>query len=305
MDQRPKSELGVLRDYLGAVLAVRKARTVFLLIVVLSLLTHIGAYAVVRWGPTVEQGYQQLEVARMLESTTLPVPGAPATTASAQRPTGSAKPPSRVEVSSRSGQAAPSTETRPKGVTILVERSRPTTSPSETGRADLPPGLPVAVEQLTRQVPPAVPPFRMYQESVIAAVLPLARFAGLAATGLLIMTQLIGVNICLAGRMGGVCHATSAFFWSIVLAALVFPWRNLMPVSMIDLPDAFFDLEQLRTGLGNLPIDSTLEYVLHYGRFLGVQVLAILAALVSGIRLSLAYRQVRMAVEPLIQMKVV
>ncbi len=256
MDQQPKSELTVLRDYLGAVAAVRRARTIFLLIVILSLLAHIGAYCLGRWGP---------DMADRLQSLSTDKPGASATTAPSATTSTSAP---------ATGPAGAIAKVAPKSATQPAPRSEP----EKAGG--------------------------VYAERHIELLLPMARFAGLAASGLLIMTYLIGVNICLGGRMGGLCHATSAFFWSIVLVALLFPWRHIVPGMSIELPDAFFDMEQLRRGLGDLP-RGTLAHVLHYGRYIGCPVLAILAALVSGVRFGLAYRQVKRAVEPLIEMKVV
>ncbi|MBN1346062.1 MAG: hypothetical protein JXQ73_25465 [Phycisphaerae bacterium] len=278
METQPRSELTVLRDYFGAVRAVRKARTIFLIVVLLSLLTQVSGYCLARWGPRLERQYQEYREQREFEVSSL-------RSAAFPEPTTSTSPSTRSLASAAS--PVPETQTTTEPVAIVAR-------PGEK------------VIAIKRRLPVASRPASaaIYREDIIRAVLPLARFAGLACSGLLIMTYLIGVNICLAGRMGGVCHATSAFFWSVVLVTLLFPWRNLVPGSMIELPDAFFTLAELQHGLRELPHDR-LSHILHYGRFILWPVFAMLAALVSGVRFSLAYRHVQRAVEPLILMKVV
>lgn len=275
MESQPKSELTVLRDYLGAVRAVRRARTIFLLIIVVSLLGHVGTYCWARWGPHLRK-----TVAEAVEDDSLKLDGL---------------------VDDELADAAEATTL----ATTQAAGTKPTTTKPTTSKAATTSDK-KAVGQVYIKRPIVVPGRDVVidGERAIGIILPLARFIGMAATGLLIMTHLIGVNICLAGRMGGVCHATSAFFWSVVLAALLFPWGHLVPGMSFTIPDAFFDLAQLRHGLAHLPTDLW-GYVLHYGEFLGVPILAILTALAGGVRFSQAYQQVRQAVEPLILMKVV
>jgi hypothetical protein len=274
MEQQPKSELTVLRDYLGAITAVKRARSVFLTIVVLSLLAHIGAYCAARWGRALEARYQELKQEGSVPTVTIPRTFAPGPT-------------TKTDATSRSASAP------------AVGKTAPPPKPAGTM-----PGERLYYDKTQRTAASQPVAAGLYGERTIEIVLPIARFTGLAVSGVLIMTYLIGVNICLGGRMGGLCHATSAFFWSIVLVVLLFPWHDLVPGAAIQLPDAFFKLPDLKHGLENLP-HTPLVYVQHYGRFIGIPALAILAALVSGVRFGLAYRQVKMAVEPLVMMKVV
>jgi len=286
MDQKPKSELAVLSDYLGAVGSVRKARSVFLTVVLLSLLFHIGAYCTGRWGHQVADWLGGLRQEGGLRSGPGSHPGSgPSTRETTPL---AAKAPVKPRAATPKGPTA----SVPKG--SAPARTAPTTKPVEK----------IIYEKQKR--PRVADPLAegILGEEYIAAAMPLAQFAGLAASVLLIMTYVIGVNVCLGGRMGGVCYATSALFWSIVLVALLFPWRRLVPGMTLELPDAFFDMEQLRRGLQD-PLGSTLSSVLHYGRFLGCPILAFLAASVSSVRFGQACRQVKRAVEPLIAMKVV
>lgn len=265
MEQQSKSELMVLRDYLNAVLAVRRARTIFLVVVILTLLIHMGAYATARWGSRVTDRVSKVRQGGGLSS--LGLVGSQA-------------------VSSQSATAA-TTQDVAKTPTTTIASARPG-------------------DDLINEKTPVVDPRtgKLFKEDVLAIVLSISRFVGLTASVLLMLTYLIGVNVCLGGRMGGICHATSAFFWSIVLIALVFPWRDIIPGAALDVPNALYDLEQIRRGL-RVACGDTLAMTLHYGRFFGCPILAMLVAIVSGVRFGRAYRQVRLAVEPLVLMKVV
>jgi len=266
--------------------SVRKARSVFLTIVLLSLLFHIGAYCTGRWGHQVADSLGDLRRDGDLRS----APGSHP----ASGPSTRATTPLAAAAPAKSRAAGPKAPAASAPQQSTPAKTVPTTKP--IGK--------IVYEKQKR--PGAAGPLAegILGEEYIAATMPLAQFAGLAASVLLIMTYLIGVNVCLGGRMGGVCYATSALFWSIVLVALLFPWRHLVPGMTLELPDAFFDMDQLRGGLED-PLESTLSYVLHYGRFLGCPILAFLAASVSSVRFGQACRQVKRAVEPLIAMKVV
>jgi hypothetical protein len=276
MEQRSTSELSLLRDYLDAFSSVRRARSIFLTVIILSLLAHVGAYVMARWGLRIEAEIKKAAATNPFEPTapsphkvTLPRVPLPSETQPASKPAGT----------TRATDGPKAAASRPR-----------TTMPREALKVP----VPATARFAGRDV---------FMEEEILIFLTIARFAGLAAAGLLVLTCLIAVNICLAGRMGGISDATSAFFWSIVLIALLFPWRHLIPGESIELPDAFFDLEQLRQGLA-APLTTVFENVRHYGRFIGCPALAILVSIVSGVRLSLAYRQVKKAVQPLVQMKV-
>ncbi len=283
MDAQPKSELTILRDYLSAVRAVRRARTIFLFVIILSLLGHIGTYCWARWATDLRKTYAQVVEKDPLQLDDLVDDDLVDDVL--DEPT---------DTSTTTSTATQKVATTQAGTTTTQAAKPPAKSDAQ------------GVGRLYIKRPIVMPHGKrvLDGERAIGIILPLTRFIGMAATGMLIMTHLIGVNICLAGRMGGICHATSAFFWSVVLAALLFPWGHLVPGMSFTIPDAFFDLDQLRAGLMHLPSDPW-GYVLHYGQFLGVPILAILAALASGVRFSQAYQQVRQAVEPLILMKVV
>ncbi len=286
MDPQPTSELNVLRDYLGALLAIQRARSIFVTLIILSLVMHIGAYVLCRWGNQLQEKLHEVTV-------TSPVPPIP----DAIRGRGIPLIPSTLE--------SESPATLPMGTTTRRTSSAPSSVPTSASSR---PGIktPPAMGAITptarplTATRPKLPERRM--RTWIASALPLARLTGLAAATLLVLTCLIGVNICLAGRMGGIAQATSAFFWSIVLIALLVPWRHLVPGEAIELPDAFFDVHQLWQGLRE-PMDTPLIRVRHYARFIGCPVLAMLVSVACGVRLWLAYRQVKRAVEPLVPLR--
>ena len=56
-----------------------------------------------------------------------------------------------------------------------------------------------------------------------------AGWVGVAGAVALPFVLLLAVMVTLAGRLGGVRPAVSAFFWSLVLVVIVVPWGSLVP----------------------------------------------------------------------------
>ena len=57
----------------------------------------------------------------------------------------------------------------------------------------------------------------------------LTAFLGIVLTVVLAIVLLLIVKIMLVGRLIGVARLTSAFIWTVVLAALLFPWQAFWP----------------------------------------------------------------------------
>jgi hypothetical protein len=212
--QDPASdEQARLRDYGAALRTVRAARGVFITLLILSLLIHVGAFCAVRWGHV-------LESAKMVEKDVT----APATT------------------------------------TI-------DTSPETTDTIG----------------------WSSFWRGSLEAVLPLTSFVGLMCCGLLAICFFTSAYVCLSGGLGGVRGSLSAFFWTLVLLALLFPWARWL--QGVQVPGVFFtfgELDKLTTEFAD-----RLHEVLFYVRYLGYPVLALLIVLVGDGRYSRGYRGVR------------
>lgn len=202
-----------LRDYGAALRTVRAARGVFLTLLILALLIHLGAFCAVRWG-------RVLESAKMVEADVT----APATT--------------------------------------VIDSS------------------PETIDTVG---------WSSFWGGSLEAVLPLAEFVGLMCCGLLAFCFFTSSYICLAGGLGGVRGSLSAFFWTLVLLALLFPWGRWL--QGVQVPGVFFtfdELDKLTTDFAD-----RLHAVLFYVRYLGYPLLALLIVLVGDGRYARGYRGVR------------
>ncbi len=65
-------------------------------------------------------------------------------------------------------------------------------------------------------------------ENIMTQAMPLAKFFGMTACLLLMLTFLLAVKLSLLDRMGGVAGLISAMLWSIVLLPLLIPWQQIM-----------------------------------------------------------------------------
>ncbi|HUW81433.1 MAG TPA: hypothetical protein VMZ31_01405 [Phycisphaerae bacterium] len=130
----------------------------------------------------------------------------------------------------------------------------------------------------------------------IAVLVPLSRFLGLIAACLLVISYFIGLNVCLAGRLGGARGMTSAFFWSVLLLALLFPWQHLLLGATVQVPGVFYSFEDLQQLASSSP-SGMIANIEHYTRYLGYPVLAILIALVACLRFVRASRDIRRRIE--------
>jgi hypothetical protein len=130
----------------------------------------------------------------------------------------------------------------------------------------------------------------------IAVLIPLSRFLGLIAACLLVVSYFIGLNVCLAGRLGGARGMTSAFFWSVLLLALLFPWQHLLLGATVQVPGVFYSFDNLQQLAAAAP-SGMIANLEHYTRYLGYPVLAIRIALVACLRFVRASRDIRRRIE--------
>ena len=214
-------------DYSGAIKTVRGARSVFLLLLILSLLAHIGIYCAARWTNVLQ--------------TTETV---------------------KAEIEAPSPEVAHGT----------IDLEEP-------------------VEELSRAY------------YAIELALPLTEFIGQISCGALLLCYLLAVNVALSGRLGGVRGSISAFFWTVVLLALLFPWDRWLGGlrDQIQVPGVYFSFAEIK----DLPTEfaGKVVQVLHYVRFLGYPVLALIIALVGDRRYAKGFRLAQRQVEAHLNVK--
>ena len=131
--------------------------------------------------------------------------------------------------------------------------------------------------------------------SFLAVILPAAKFFGLVSAILLSLTYLLGLKLCLLGRLGGTAGVTAAFFWSLILLAMVVPWQQAFPGLVVG--GALFGFDDLaeRARLFKDAWDPQtsqplFEHVLYYARFIAYPVVALAVLAVSLVRFAAGAR---------------
>jgi len=219
-------------DYAGALRTISAARGLFLLLLILSLLLHLGVYCAGRW-------------TRVFE---------PTQTAQADLVTPAASP--------AEGGAEPADGAAAKK-------------------------KPVETDEVEHAM--------IYH--VIELVLPLSQFIGQVSCGALLLCYLLAVNVALSGRLGGVRGSVAAFFWMVVLLALLFPWERWLggvrgDVQVPGVYATFADLTHLPGDFAGLS-----SQIIHYARYLGYPVLVLLIAVAGDRRYARAYRLAQRQIE--------
>ena len=138
---------------------------------------------------------------------------------------------------------------------------------------------------------------------VVEMVLPLSEFIGQLSCGVLLMCYLLAANVALSGRLGGVRGSLTAFFWMLVVLALLFPWHRWMgqAIGDVQIPGVYLAFQDV--------IDVPAEFagrkaeVIHYVRYLGYPLIVLLMALVGDRRYAKGYRLAQRQVEARLQVR--
>lgn len=190
----------------------------------------------------------------------------------------------------------PSTPERPAGADRTDRTSKsPGARPGETSaippsarREGLPPAAthPAAAAAGTRLSPkPAEVRLTPAQKWRMALgwILPTARFAAVAAGGLMVLTIFFALQLSLVGRLGGAAGLISAFFWALILLTMIVPWQQFLANTPIAC-GALFDLEELVAARADAAAGVWQDRALYLTRFLVYPVVAVLVWLVVHVR---------------------
>jgi len=130
---------------------------------------------------------------------------------------------------------------------------------------------------------------------VLHYLIGLSGFLGVALSIVLSLVLFLLVKIMLVGRLIGVARVTSAYVWSLVLIALLFPWQAFLQNHDFTsrefmLPGVLYTWDELlrfaRFGTDDLP-----AAVLKWAKFVGFPVLAVLMLMVIQIKSNRGLRQ--------------
>jgi len=125
------------------------------------------------------------------------------------------------------------------------------------------------------------------------------KFIALVAAGILMLTLMFAVKISLHGRLGATAGFLGAFFWSLILLAMLVPWQQIINSSLAC--GATFNLDQLIRQASNVhrQLGADPEKVtafglaLYYGRFAAYPVVALLVSLVVCLKFAAGYRPLK------------
>jgi len=114
--------------------------------------------------------------------------------------------------------------------------------------------------------------------------LPATRFCAMVSAILLAISILLAVKLSLLGRLGGVAGMTSAFFWSLILLAILTPWQRvlggqLVCGAMFNLGELIEAARKVKTAWGATDV-SLLDTTIYYARFLAYPIVALLVWLI-------------------------
>ncbi len=114
--------------------------------------------------------------------------------------------------------------------------------------------------------------------NTLGVALPMIRALGLVFAVLLSLYILVGVKVCLAGRLTGVGALASSFTWSLLLAALFVPWDlafggNILPSVLFSRRELIVETAKVAWGATDV---GWADQLLYYARFAGYQALVLL-----------------------------
>ena len=107
-------------------------------------------------------------------------------------------------------------------------------------------------------------------------------------TLVLLISIMLSVFMSLLGRLGRISGFVGAFFWTVVLLALVTPWQDILAGRFAG--GAMYDLQELTAETGRVlrrwgaPEPMGLDEHLYYARFVGLPAIALLIWLVVALK---------------------
>ena len=105
------------------------------------------------------------------------------------------------------------------------------------------------------------------------------------------LVLLIGMKLSLIGQLGGLADASKAFFLSLIVMVLILPWQHTMSS---EIHGTLFTYKELTNSYLNLVnSDDPKQYVLYYGRFVGLWGLTMLLLAAAQWRSHRAVQKIR------------
>jgi hypothetical protein len=138
---------------------------------------------------------------------------------------------------------------------------------------------------------PAAPSHDPFIASVAAYFAGLSGFVGIILSIVLAMVLMLIVKIMLVGRLIGVSRLTSAYVWSLVLIALLFPWQALLDPAGFKFPGVLYVWQDMAADVRRFPEGFGEIAILKWTRYVGAPLLAIVVLLVIRIKAQRGLRE--------------
>jgi hypothetical protein len=121
--------------------------------------------------------------------------------------------------------------------------------------------------------------------------LPAAKFIAFVCGILTVITIMFAASLGLLGRSGGVKGLFGAFFWSLILLAIVTPWQQIYSASVAC--GALYNLDELTKAfdIANADDATTITKVLYFARFLAYPAVGLLVWAMVTLKSSLGIRR--------------
>lgn len=147
--------------------------------------------------------------------------------------------------------------------------SQPATGPAAEGGAKAPASATAPAG--TGDAPkPHATAWRPVLQCILRAAGILAPIVGV----LLVITMFMGAQVSIIARSGGIGSFFSAFFWSVILLAMLLPWQNVFPATLT--AGIAASLGQIEAASRQLGEGDTLQHALFHARFLGYPLAALM-----------------------------
>ncbi len=126
-------------------------------------------------------------------------------------------------------------------------------------------------------------------------LLPGVKFVAVVAAAILSLTLLVGLKISLVGRLGGAAGLVSAFFWSLILLAMVTPWQKVLNSSfacgaLYNYGHLAGEAAKIKPSWGAAGV-GLVDKILYYARFIAYPVLAVFVLLIVQVKWSRGFSQ--------------
>jgi hypothetical protein len=174
-----------------------------------------------------------------------------------------------------------------------VPRPAPEAGPEPPGGGE---GAEPAGAAAGREAAPAQPEqgsidWRFHIEWILRAT----KFAGLVTCGLLVLVLMLAVKLSLLDRVGGAAGFLGAFYWSLVLLAIVVPWQDVLADyyvggALFGLPELVSEVAGVKGSWGARDVGIA-THVLYFMRFLVYPIVSLLVWVMVQLRFGGGFRR--------------